>query len=51
MRLERNKNNVILPFCMNLLLLGHIFQQKFPEQTVQSRQKGNKKIKWTEHNQ
>jgi len=25
---------------MNLLLLGHIFQQKFPEQTVQSGEKG-----------
>ena len=42
MRLERNKNDVILPFCMNLLLLGHIFQQKFPEQTVQSGEKGKK---------
>lgn len=37
---------------MNPLLLGHIFQQKFPERTVQSGEKGKKKkIKWAEHNQ
>lgn len=37
---------------MNLLLLGHIFQQKFPERTVQSGEKEKKKkIKWTEHDQ
>lgn len=28
---------------MNLLLLGHIFQQKFPERTVQSGEEGKKK--------
>lgn len=30
---------------MNLLLLGHIFQQKFPERTVQSGEKGKEKKK------
>lgn len=43
MRVERSANAVILPFCMNLLLLDHIFQQIFPEQTVQSGEKGKKK--------
>lgn len=37
---------------MNLLLLGHIFQQKFPERTVQSGEEGKKKKpKSAEHNQ
>lgn len=47
MRLEKNRGDVILPFCMNLLLLGHIFQQKFPERTVQSGERGKKKSEVT----
>lgn len=50
--LKEIKTNGILPFCMNLLLLDHIFQQKFPERTVQSGEEGKKKKpKWAEHNQ
>lgn len=50
--LKEIKTNGILPFCMNLLLLDHIFQQKFPERTVQSGEEGKKKkLKWAEHNQ
>lgn len=41
--LKEIKDDGVLPFCMNLLLLGHIFQQKFPERTVQSGEEGKKK--------
>ena len=34
-----------LPFCRNLLSLGHIFQQKFPEQIELSRKKKQIKVK------